>query len=49
MPSTQLSITLPSEICEQLKADATENYRTLSAEIAFICAQYFKHKESENE
>ena len=52
MSKTQnLSITMPIELVEKLRKDASENYRSLSSEIAFIVDRYFfelEKKESAN-
>lgn len=46
MSKTQsLSVTLPHELVEKLKKDAAINYRSFSAELAYIADQYFQQKE----
>ena len=46
--SEQLSITLPSEIVEKLRNDASENFRSMSAEIAYVASRYFIEKDKQD-
>ena len=44
--SVQISILVPEHIVSMLREDAVKNYRSLSAEVSFICDQYFQKENS---
>ena len=41
--SVQISILVPEHIVEKLREDAEQNYRSLSAEVSYICDMYFSN------
>lgn len=43
--TSQLSILMPTELVTRLKSDAEKEYRSLSAEISYICDRYLTEKE----